>query len=288
MPEIQYPAYRAYVESRVDVNNAMMALLAGSRLAAHTLQLTEGSTATLANLFPAVEHIERFNLRSDSARALLHDADGHLASVAVPYALATHEEFVMSMLSFMESDGKTLTDHGKAIRAWNMHTVLFESCGLAEPADWLQTFHVFREVRNCIIHAGGAISAELTDRISDMGAGPRASWADLNSGAPPEAVHANGRIALTAQHIFTALATTKGIGREINKALGVSLGSDTWARVAVSDYNDAANKTRNSTGWRRGLAGYARKFYGPANLTDSHLETAARGLGVWTHPMWNH
>lgn len=106
----------------------------------------------------AVEHIGRFNLRSDSARELLHDADKHIASVSVPYALAPHEEFVMKTLDLLTAEGKMLRLDGNRaarIRAWNMHAVLFETCGSAEPKDWMQTFHVLREVRNCIIHAGG-------------------------------------------------------------------------------------------------------------------------------------
>src|SRR5690606_22350707 len=99
LSEAKYRAYRDYVDSRVEVDNAMMALLAGSRLASNTLQLTGGSKRTLAELFPAVEHIERFNLRNDSARELLLDADRHLTSVALPYALATHEDFVVSSLA---------------------------------------------------------------------------------------------------------------------------------------------------------------------------------------------
>lgn len=104
MPEIHYPAYRTYVDTRVEANDAMMALLAGSRLAAHTLQLTEGSTATIASVFPAVEHIRRFDLRSDIARDLLRNADFHLASVAVTYALATHEDFATSTLTRLRDD----------------------------------------------------------------------------------------------------------------------------------------------------------------------------------------
>lgn len=156
--EILFRKYRDYVANRIEVNNAMMALLAGSRLAAHTLSLTAGSTTTLAQVFPAVEHIERFNLRSDSARQLLADADQHIASVAIPYALATHEEFVLDMLEFLKAESRSLMTHGKQIKAWNMHSVLFETCGYAEPAEWMETFHVLREVRNSIIHAGGLLT----------------------------------------------------------------------------------------------------------------------------------
>lgn len=290
MPEILYPAYRNYVANRIEVNNAMMALLAGSRLAAHTLQLTAGSSATLGQLFPAVEHIERFNLHSDSARDLLHHADSHIASVAIPYALATHEEFVMRMLEFLKREDRTLVASGKKavrIRAWNMHTVLFDTCGYPEPTDWMETFHVLREVRNCIIHAAGAVSTDLNTLIAAMGDASRAGWVRLNSGDDPEELSDNGRLALTAEHVFAAFAVTKGVGREINAALGAELDATTWARLAVEDFVANTSKTRNSTGWRRSLVGYARQYYAVAALTEKDLEAAARQLGAWTLRRWS-
>ena len=186
--EILFREYRDYVDNRVEVNNAMMALLAGSRLAAHTLSLTAGSTTTLAQVFPAVEHIGRFNLRSDSARQLLADADQHIASVAIPYALATHEEFVMGMLEFLKAEGRSLITYGKQIRAWNMHSALFETCGYVKPSEWMETFHALREVRNSIIHAGGAADTRLADAIAAMGPAARAGWSKLNLNTQPEAL----------------------------------------------------------------------------------------------------
>lgn len=56
----------------------MSALLAGSRWTAHTLSLTSGSTSPLWQLFPAVEHIQRFNMRPDGQTAVVRlrgDAD---------------------------------------------------------------------------------------------------------------------------------------------------------------------------------------------------------------------
>lgn len=286
MQEIHFREYRDYVDNRMEVNNAMMALLAGSRLAAHTLSLTAGSTATLAQLFPAVAHVDRFNLRSDSARQLLHDADKHVASVAIPYALATHEEFVMNMLKLLESEGRLLITHGKRIRAWNMHTVLFETCGEAEREDWMQAFHVLREVRNCIIHTGGVVQAALVERLGEMGAAARKGWERLNAGDPPEALHEGGRLVLTAEHVFTAFAVTKRLGREINVALGRELDSTAWARVAVEDFQESTTRTRNSSGWRRSVIGYARQYYNQAALSEADLENAARNLGYWTLAKW--
>lgn len=287
MVEILFPAYRAYNANRVEVNDAMAALLVGSRLAAHTLSLTTGSKVTLGELFPAVEHIERFNMRSDVARSLLNNADHHIASVAVPYALATHEDFVMEMLSFLKQEGRTLQTHGRPIKAWNMHSVLFETCGESEPADWVQSFHLLREMRNCVTHAGGLVSQKLRDAIAGMGAGARSGWGSLNLGKTPEDMEDDdGRLALTAEHVFTAFAVTKRLGRETNALLARELDGLTWGRIAVQDYNCVTSKVKNSSSWRRSLTGYVRQYYSAAAISDADLEAAARQLGAWTLPGW--
>lgn len=287
MAEIQYASYRKYSSNRVEVNDAMMALLAGSRLAAHTLQLTAGSRATLAQLFPAVEHIGRFDLRSDSARELLRNADHHVASVSIPYALAAHEDFVMEMLNLLKIEGRTLARRGKQVKAWNMHSVLFETCGEVEPERWIQSFHVLREVRNCIIHDGGAVSEKLLGAVAQMGPDARSGWEQVNLGQPPEALSQGGRLALTAEHVFTAFAVAKGLGREINALLGRALDAGSWARLAVEDFAATTAKPKNSTSWRRSLIGHARHFYSEAPFNESDLEAAARGTGFWTLPAWS-
>lgn len=286
MAEIQFASYRRYSSSRVEVNDAMMALLAGSRLAAHTLQLTAGSKATLAQLFPAVEHIGRFDLRSDNARKLLQDADYHVASVSIPYALAAHEDFVMGVLRLLESEGRTLLTQGKQIRPWNMHTILFSSCNEAEPERWIHSFHVLREVRNCIIHDGGAVSERLLEAIANMGSDARSGWEQVNLGRPPEDLDSDGRLALTAEHIFTAFAVAKGLGREINAALAKALDGSSWARLAVQDFVATTTKPKNSTSWRRSLLGHSRHYYADAPFTEGDLEIAARQAGAWTHATW--
>ncbi|MFF7375945.1 hypothetical protein [Streptomyces paradoxus] len=285
MAELLYPDYRTYSETRTVVNNAMMALLAGSRLAGHTLQLTSGSERTLSELFPAVEHIKRFNLRSDVARSLLQNADHHLTSVALPYALATHEDFVMSSINLLRSEGATIQTGGKQIKAWNMHTVLFNSAGHSIPAEWLESFDLLREMRNCTIHAGGKVQPRLTDHIAAMGSASIAGWQRLNGQAPSDVVK-SGRVELIAEHIFTAFAVTKRLGREINRALTTALPKASWARIAVEDYQKTTSKTKNSSSWRRSLLGYARLNYTPAQLGEADLEQAARSLGYWSVAAW--
>jgi hypothetical protein len=285
--EVLYPGYRAYVENRIKVNDAMTALLAGSRLAAHTLQLTAGSSMTLGQVFPAVEHIGRFNLRSDEARNFLLDADYHLASVAVPYALATHEDFVMSTLNLLTAHGRTLVTHGKQVRAWNMHAVLFETVSVPEPDEWMQTFQVLRELRNCITHVGGSVSTRLRDAIVAMDSAARAGWERINLGLPPESIDQDGHLALTAEHIFSAFAVTKRLGREINTAIASELSKAEWATIAVDDFADQTTKPRNSSSWRRALLGFTRQHYPGLGILESELELAARARGLWARHRWS-
>lgn len=264
-----------------------MALLSGSRLAAHTLQLTVGSAATLGQLFPAVQHIGRFNLRSDEARALLQNADAHVASVAIPYALATHEAFVVEMTDLIKNTGTTLITGGKAIKAWNMHTVFFGSCGWPEPLDVMEVFHVLREARNCVIHDRGRISPNLKLAVSAMGGVARIEWERLNQGEPPEALdQGDGRLALNAAHIFSSFAIAKKLGREINAALASHLSPANWAEMAVNDFAASTTRTRNSSQWRRAVLGHVREYYAQSGANEPDVEAAARALGYWTVPHW--
>ncbi|MEU7765983.1 hypothetical protein AB0B25_12750 [Nocardia sp. NPDC049190] len=80
----RFRAFREYEERKAEANNAMMALLAGAQLSAHLLRLTEGSDRSLPEVFPAVDHIHRFNLKSHDARQILLSADSHLGKMTVP------------------------------------------------------------------------------------------------------------------------------------------------------------------------------------------------------------
>lgn len=82
--EVKFAQYRAYEAQRVNANNAMMALLAGSHLASHTLKLTEGSDLLLPEIFPNVSHIGRFNLKTETATEILYAAEHHLSAMAGP------------------------------------------------------------------------------------------------------------------------------------------------------------------------------------------------------------
>ncbi|MGJ5608858.1 hypothetical protein [Micrococcus luteus] len=285
--EIKFPLYRGYRDNRVIVNDAMNALLVGSKLAAHTLRLTEGSELTLGQLFPQVEHVDRFNMKSDVARDFLKNADHHVATVALPYALATHEDFVMEVIELLRKEGQAIQTNVNNIKAWNMHNVLFSACGQSEPVVWTESFHVLREVRNCIIHSGGRVNDRLRKAIDNMGSEARSEWDRITGGMEPEEIEdKNAMLHLTPECIFMAFAVTKRLGREINVLLAKTLPVATWARIAVADYNSSTSRSRNSDGWRNGVMGHCKMYYKALDLTEQQIESAARDLDLWSLPRW--
>jgi hypothetical protein len=281
MPEVKFPLYRSYTATRQEANNAMMALLAGSRLAEHTLQLTVGSRRLLPEMFPAVHHIKKFNLTTEMARELLLDADSHLGAVAVPYALAVHEDFVISTLAMVKKAGLAYGTGGKGVKAYNMHTIFFGAVGAAEPATEMRQFHLLRHMRNTQIHTGGAVSSSLMKAINTIPQKEQAEWEVLTGRAPSDIIQ-QGKLRFVSGDIIASFAVTKRLGRLMNTALQGALSADTWAEIIVADFAQQTNQYRNGDQWMRRLWGYARIYYGSLQLDNKVLESAAIRLGFWT------
>lgn len=283
MSEVKYPAYRQYEEIRIDVNNAMLALLAGSKIADDAVVNAGDSEEFLSTLFPTIEHIKRFDLRVGPASDYLGKADTHLARMSITYALAIHEDFILSMTAFASSAGISVST-GR-ITAKRMHSRLFLALGHQVPQDWMDCFQLIRCMRNSVIHQGGRVQQELTDLLSNMSTGAEQVWQRLNDQAPADVVQ-NGELVLIASHIFSAFAVVKRLGREVNVALAGAIPAQRWADICVEDYRTFTKKVRNSPAWRRALIGYAKSHYGPLQLTEADLESAARISGAWTLGSW--
>lgn len=286
MSEVNFHRYREYVHARVEANNAMIALLAGSRLAAHSLQLHEGSPHQLPGLFPAVKDIDRFNLLPGRATELLLDADAHLAAVAIPYALAVYEAFVKAVIALVAEDGYTVSTARGALNAGRMHQTLYEAVDTEQPGDTIAMFHLLRTIRNAQIHHAGVATPELLEVMSTLSIEQRQRWETLVM-APLEDMLIDGRLSLTIGHLIAAFAVTKEAARRINRVLVIKLSRQTWAEMAVRDYAGTANHPINSRQWKKGLLGFARfNYLGGLALSDGEIRDASVATGIWTSPSW--
>lgn len=261
----------------------MMALLAGSGIAAHMLQLTNGSERLLPEMFPQIKYIEYFRLKTERATGLLVDNGHHLGAVAVPYALAVHEDFVTSCIDMLVSDfGRIRLAPGSKnnhalnqVKAWNMHEALEETLtgstvNLQITTPMLELFHLLREMRNCHIHDGGTVSPALRLHVTSLSPPAQHEWLRL-ARRPAVDLLAAPAFRFTAFDIFTAFGVTKALGRAANTLINQSLTSPEWARLIVTDYAATTSKTKGSDQWMLGLLAFAKVTYGSTSITDADL-----------------
>ncbi|MFH5230222.1 hypothetical protein [Antrihabitans spumae] len=277
---MEFPDYRRYEATRQEANNALMALLAGSSLAAHTLQLTSASRQLLPQIFPGVAHIEYFQLRTDVAKEILSETGQHLGAVALPYALALHEDFVTTVVDSVVSFGYQRRAMGNGpvthnrVSAWNMHEAvemtLDSTVAPTAPSTYLELFHLLREMRNSHIHSGGRASVRLHKQIARMSAAATSEWRRLDRRLPADVIE-NGRVRFTIFDIFTVFAVIKVLGREINAKLRDGLAPKEWGVVAVNDYAGITPHPPKTDAWMLGLLGHVSLNYAAAALTKNVL-----------------
>lgn len=291
--EIRYPDYMKFKQQRQEINTAMMALLAGSQLAANTLTLTAGSDRTLREIFPRVSHIERFNLRSDVAQLNLQQAEAHLAHIGIPYVLALQEAYVKSVLDLLRQDGRTITDSSGAVdppvKMVNMHEVFMASCGISSlpgPLGMLELFHVLRLIRNCIIHSNGSFNQTLQSALNGLSTEAANYWEKVTGQQPASVLGVNGELALNSGELVLSFGVNKSLALSLNSSLATALSAGKWAEIAVEHFQGTSTAAKNSSSWARSLRGFARHNYGPVQLSSEQLHIAAMNLGYWTISYW--
>lgn len=291
--EVRYPDYIKFKDQRQDVNTAIMALLAGSQLAANTLNLTAGSRMTLREIFPSVNHIERFNLRSEVAQNNLQEAEMHLASIGIPYVLALQEAYVKSVLDLLRQDGKTITDSSGAVnptvKMANMHEVFMASCGISSlsgPQGMLELFHVLRLIRNCVIHKNGSFNQTLHSALRGLSTEAAGYWEKVAGQAPTSVLGVNGDLVLNSGELVLSFGVNKSLALSVNAALAAAISAEKWAEIAVVHFEETSTAPKNSSSWARSLRGFARHNYGPVQLSSEQLHVAAVKRGYWTILHW--
>lgn len=270
---VSFPAYRNHKELISQANNAMMALLAGSQLASNTLELTRGSKRLLPEIFPEVAHISRINLRVSDAADLLQAAETHLGAMAVPYALALHEDFVFATLDLLRVAGLCGKTAIEKASAKTMHELFASRSGTVFQLELLEEFHVLRLMRNSLIHAGGAPSEELTSYVSTLAETTLRYWEEA-TGRDIRAVIGGDSLAFGHRELITSLAITRRLAKDITLGLQRSLPREAWADVVVADFVAHHGWPRNPSLHLRKLSGWARHYYAALALSETELEEA--------------
>jgi hypothetical protein len=179
---VRFPAYRQFSDARVEINDAMMALMIGARLGEHTLSNSPAAPeALLPSLFGRIRSIKRLNRTAADAAILLEAAEGHLVYMAIPYALALHGVYVVAVAGMVRSDGHDEVDQQTSHPYQNdlyklpldiAHEYVEDRCEGHLSPELLALFHLSRRIRNRIVHAGGAVGSRLLGDYRNLPGGP--------------------------------------------------------------------------------------------------------------------
>lgn len=269
---VRFRAFREYEHHKAEANNAMMALLAGAQLSAHLLRLTEGSDRLLPEVFPAVDHIQRFNLKSDDARTILLGADAHLGKMAVPYVLSLHEDYMRTCVEML-AQNKLCSSALAKRNLIDLHPGFERTTGHMYDTDMMSYMTVLRLTRNAVIHNGSTMTQALHDELAKWTAPQEKGWFDLAK-RNPRTLRVGDRIDFGQGEMIAALAITKRLDRETNVGLQAALPRTCWAGLVVDEIVADQPRVLHDTKLAlRKAQGIARHHYGVIGLTDVELSS---------------
>jgi hypothetical protein len=276
---VRYADFRRLHAQRQDANNAMMALLAGSKLAINTLRLADGSTMRQSQMFPRVQHIERFDLKIEDAAQLLDDAETHLAVMAIPYVLALHEDYMLQSASMLVSSRMMSASTLRSLTAKSMHEQFAAASSVTLSANSMLLFHFLRTMRNAHIHQGGICGAELATARSALTATAEAMWFKL-AGTPAPHYVIGDQVSLGQGQLVACLAVTSALTKEVNVALQSVVPTAKWAEMAIADAKvEGIGMTGNPNQRIRALSAFTRRYYDAVAIPDADLRAAGLAAG---------
>lgn len=272
MAEVNYKQYRDYQRQRIETNDTVMGLLVGSKLASQTLTLTSGSTMRLQDIFPKVPHVQRFNLTTEKARAVLSDAEHLLGVLAVPQVLALHEDLIASMLILIEQSDSSLSRLTHGLNMSNCHTKFENATNRTFTTEVVELFNLVRLARNEHIHNSGVVRQTFADAIAQCSASGVAEWRNI-TGSDFFVYNVGDSVRLGLAELIGALAITKRLAVEANKALQQVIPKWLWSDLVVQDWQDPW-VAGNSEQQVKRLRGIARTYYSAVSLSAADLSAA--------------
>ena len=272
--EVYFAEYEEFLRLRNAANNGIMALGAGASLSAHFLQLASGSKNTLSDMFPAVNHIQNFNLKPDHALQELSRAEYLLASMAIPYHLGILESFCGGLERALKNQ-VSRSNPGKAIKTRGGDSItkkIEEYLINPIPHETGQVLNLLKGIRDDLMHKGGKAGNNYSE-IYKTNIEPHIGHWKLKPGGNVTSLKVGDEIILHMSDLLLTLAAVKLQAREINYALQESLPREFWVKMMVRDYLALDQQQHlNDEQHLRRCAGFARNKFSSLRLDKVEFE----------------
>ena len=281
MPEVKFSAYRQYLEQRQTINSAVMALLAGSQLASHTLQLTAGSDRNISEIFPQVKHIPRFSLKTDKAQELLANAEAHLSAMAIPYIISIHESLFDTFEDMLTASGALPARNkrfGSPVWVVKEHweNLSQPSSPTLDQPSW-QLFTLLNELRHDLIHRAGVIGQRTVEADQQLSPQARSLWHRMAGTAMPVLVLGDTH-KLDHNDMIVALAVVKFLANEGNNIMQTIYPRALWLADFAKDVVVELNLQGNIAQRVRKAKSFARFYYDALKFSEQDIRAALEAL----------
>jgi hypothetical protein len=275
--EVRFPAYRRFEAARIAAHDAMWILLVGTRLAASHLSSVDSGDQNhhLPDLFPHIPDVRRMNRTVVDTIDLFEQSETHLSYMAIPYILSVYQTLTVDAIVLLRQAEIDTNSHDPAsIPLDEIHRYLTERGSFSFADVDTALFDFIRQIRNRIIHFGGAPGSHLRPAYRGLPGRCRELWVKW-TGREFRMDDTRSPMGLTPSDLIPALAVTKRLSRAINHELARKLPRSLWAHTVVDDYSQEQPDRFGERAQRlRRVTRYADHRYGMLNLTSEELKEA--------------
>lgn len=268
---VKFPIFRRYEQSRVEMNDSIMTIIVGLGVASTALS-PEKNSDRIADIFDGVAHVERMNVDLKSFGLKIIDTESHLATMALPYILSLHEDYILTCLELLRLSRIVSRTQINSTNASSMHELFVSSSGGSVPQQLIDEFHILRLIRNSFIHTGGIPNNELLTQHTSLGPASKTKWKKLSEIRTKQLIRSGHKTELCYDEIKIALAVTTEISRYINYILQSKLDRSQWLNILKDDFVSSHSTKMHQKTLKRKLTTYASTFYSVLSLTDREIE----------------
>jgi hypothetical protein len=198
-------------------------------------------------------------------------AETTYAAMAIPFHIAVYNEFLITALEMLKSDGQALEAEAPHKLMLGPLREALRVAGMVMPADQERVMDFAQKLRNSIVHDGATARTGVISVWNDLTPTQQELWAE-DAGRSPELV-LDERISLGPGEVRATLAVATLLGRAVNDELERLISRDSWIRIVIDDWcvehpgkwSDWERRSRNAYGW-------ARHNYGSLAITIEEIE----------------
>ena len=233
---------------------------------------------------------QHFNRPIREARALLDQARHGVGAIALPYAIALYNDYLVDAVALALLAGVSPPDEGRIPGLASLHRFLEKQCGISlATKPQMYMFEVVRHMRNSVVHGSRVVDDELAAArraLRDEAPNAERDWTNVTKHRLPM-FRAGDEIKLSPLDARGSIYAAANLARELNVEVFRWLPAEITADLVVAHYRHVRlSKEWGHTRRERELPKFHARHYAQVPLSPHQLKAAAgRSQGGWPYAL---